>query len=176
MLILAALFAVADAALCRVSFAPQHSYGGPRENQAGSGAAAAATWIFRGDESRRLRRGLLRRRASRRRYSSLNLTAEGVATHDAWYLLPRGASEDGSRRRRGCDVDVLRRRFARLRYINSDGGPGIASVQAFIAQSEETTRENLLHYIDAAGAPIVGGQNTTNLLILDIESAVAASP
>ena len=73
-------------------------------------------------------------------------------------------------------MDVLWRRFARLRYINSDGGPGIASVQAFIAQSEETTRENLLHYIDATGAPIVGGQNTTNLLILDIESAVAASP
>lgn len=74
-------------------------------------------------------------------YSSLDLRADGIRvnTHDAW-------------------------------YINGDGGPSIASVAAFVAQSREQSRQRLIHYVrNSTGAGIVGGFNTTNLLILDIE-------
>ena len=66
-------------ALCDVGQAPRRwaAYRRPGVNLAGSGAAAAATWIVRGD---------------------------GVA---ATPRLRRGHSvETESRRRRGCDVDI----------------------------------------------------------------------
>lgn len=92
--------AVASRTLCRVSYAPQHSY------------------------------------------SSLDLSAERIATHDTW-------------------------------YINGDGGGSSLSIATFIGQTESTTRAILEKYVvSGGGKAIIGGLQTTNLLILDIEGAV----
>ena len=78
--------------------------------QTGRGDAAAATWIFRGEESRR-RRGSESRRPRRaggsHRHTGPDLDSAAVAT---WML--RG---DESRRRRGCDVDTAPERNSERR-------------------------------------------------------------
>ena len=67
---------------------------------------------------------------------------ERVATHDAWYM-------------------------------NGDGGNSSSSLAAFVAQNTSTTRGILERYVaSGAGKAIVGGRNTTNLIVLDIEAAV----
>jgi hypothetical protein len=56
--------------------------------------------------------------------------------------------------------------------MNADGG-NITSLAGFVAQSADETRQRLVHYVtDGSGKSIVGGFNTTNLIILDIEGPV----
>ena len=74
-------------------------------------------------------------------YTPLDLSVERIATHDAWYM-------------------------------NGDGGNSSSTLAAFFAQNSSTTRGILERYVaSGAGKDIVGGQNTTNLIVLDIEAA-----
>ena len=80
--------------------------------------------------------------APQRSYTTLDLSAQRIATHDTWYM-------------------------------NGDGGSSSSSIGAFIAQNGSTTRAIFEQYVDSGGGKdIVGGLNTTNLIILDIEGAV----
>jgi hypothetical protein len=56
--------------------------------------------------------------------------------------------------------------------MNGDGG-NITSVAGFVTQSADETRQRLIRYAtDGSGKSIVGGFDTTNLIILDIEGPV----
>jgi hypothetical protein len=57
--------------------------------------------------------------------------------------------------------------------MNGDGGKSSASVATFVAQNASTTRAAFEQYVmHGEGRAIVGGFNTTNLIILDIEGAL----
>ena len=79
-------------------------------------------------------------------YSSVNLTADGVNTRDVW-------------------------------YINGYVLGGVSTVTEFVKQTDEQVRQKLVAYVTKGqGRAIDGGFNTTNAIVLDIETPVQLLP